>query len=142
MDLIGDDWLPSTNNEIREILLYTPGVICVKNAIGTEFWRVKSEKSAHIQEMVKRQRRRRISRSKPMSPEGVNSPKRRRLYELKTDESENDKQKRKCFGYQLMGDDFFLCMAKMDFGCSMKKGKYAWATHWATLFFYLSNSAE
>lgn len=128
-ELIGDDLLPPSNDEIRDLLLTIPGVFKDVSKIGTEFWRVESENTVHIADLVKKQRRSHRTkrlRSRLNYCENAAPPSRSRVRRMMDAEPKGKTQKREGYYYdhQLMGDDFLLCIAKMDLGYSMNKGNF------------------
>lgn len=132
-DLVGDELLPNTKEGIRDLLLTVPGVTVQKSKLGTEFWHVSSEKSAHITDMIKRQRRHRTKRprTETLKHEDVVPPKRSRIERQNVASAKPRKQRQLGFyyNYQLMGDDFFLCVAKMELGYGMHRGLYVICFH-------------
>lgn len=131
-DLIGDDKIPHTNEAIRDLLVTIPGVTMRKSDVGTEYWQVSSEKAAHITEMVKKQRRRRTKRTRTEAMlqhhEEAAPPKLSRVRKTvtKTKTGDGDRKQRQpgyYYNHQLMGDDFFLCVAKMQLGYGMQRGE-------------------
>lgn len=144
---VDDIWLPGTYNELNDILKSIPGVIFFMNHNGTIFWSLKPECRKHKLKEIDHEV---PNKKKKMGHEGFDkenvSPTFPKIpfLDTRTPVTSISRIRGMFYNFQLIGDDFFLEIARNNLGYRVKPrpGSKAEQLHLIRSGFKLKNAAN